>query len=171
MKSGNILEHKGGKVLSVSWFLGRLLKLFERKWDGWGWHLSIAWKKTKDGWWILEATSDGVEKNYYDNDYLFHNTRIHSWLDSVPSTKKMKKFYDSHVKKKYDVAIYLWTGMQYIIRHFFNHRIPGLLDDRFTCWELVFEFCEEMGKPLSSKYDCPIITDALNAMEVQNDRD
>ena len=162
MKRGSLIEFK--RKGPVSFILGGILKLFERDWDGWGWHLAIAWEKAYDGWYILEALH-GVEANYYSQHYLDYNTRSYSWLDKVPTLKKMQVFLDSHINKKYDVAIYFWTTLQYLIRHYFNHRIPRLLDDRFTCWELVFEFCAEMDKPIGSKYDCPIITDALSAFK------
>jgi len=161
---GCLLEHRGDKPPSASWFISRALKLFERWWDGWGWHLSIAWKKAGNGWYILEATGDGVEVNFYRNKYLFTDTRIYQWFATPPTRKVMDKFYREHIGKKYDVAIYFWTALQYLFRHFWNKRIPRLLDDRYTCWELVFEFCDEMGKPLGSKYDCPIITDFVKAM-------
>jgi hypothetical protein len=162
VKPGFLLEHKGGGWAAK--ILGFLLKIFEPSWDGWGWHLSIAWEKDVGGWWILEATGDGVEVNYYDNDYLFTDTHIYKWFDKVPSLKKRDDFEASHIGKPYDVAIYFWTGIQYLIRHFFNRRIPRLLDDRFTCWELVFEFAEQMGKPIGSRYDCPMISDFCEAM-------
>ncbi len=160
MKRGDIIEFK--RQGFVSTILGGVLKLFERDWDGWGWHLAIAWLQVGDlGWHILEATEDGVETNFYFNSWLKDEVRTYKWLDKVPSQKKMNKFLEGHLNKKYDVVIYFWTTLQYLIRHYFNHRIPRLLDDRFTCWELASEFCDEMGKPWESRYDCPMITDFL----------
>ena len=162
MDKGYILEFKRQGIVST--ILGGLLKLFERKWNGWGWHLAVIWERTYDGWYVLEARHE-VEINCYTDKWLRANTRNYKWLDSPPENEKFNKFLEDHTGKSYDVAIYFWTALQYLIRHFFNHKIPRLLDDRFTCWELVFEFCEEMGKPIGSKYDCPIITDFLRVVE------
>ena len=165
VRPGYLLEHKGGKFPSVSWFLSRLLKVFERDWNGWGWHLSIAWLQGFDGWYILEATSDGVQMNFYDNDYLFHDTRIYKWFDEPPSLVARELFYQQHIGKRYDVAIYFWTGLAILIRHYFNRPIPKLLDQRYSCWELIQEFSTEMGKPIVSRYDVVIITDIIKALE------
>lgn len=137
--------------------------MLDKEWDGWGWHLAIAWEKStiEDSWYILEARQDGVEINLYPTLFLKSQTRMYQWLDKQPTKKQLKSFLGTHLGNKYDVTIYFWTSFQYLIRHFFNHRIPRLLDNRYTCWELVFEFCEAMGKPISSIYDCPIIADAV----------
>jgi len=163
MKRGDFVEFKrSGPVATV---LGGLLKLFERDWDGWGWHLAILWEKRSEGWMILESVKNGVSLNYYPNKDL-ERTRIWLWFEELPTREVMEIFYKDHIGKRYDAAIYFWTVLQYIIRHYFNHRIPRLLDDRFTCWELVFWFARCMGKPIQSVYDCPIITDFLKVMEV-----
>ncbi len=167
MNRGNIIEFK--RKGFISWFLGGLLKLFERDWDMYGWHLAIAWEKAYDGWYILEALAFGTEINYYSNKFLERNTRCWKWLDEPPTTKEMGEFLESHINKKYDVVIYFWTTLQYLIRHYFNHRIPKLLDDRWTCWELVADFCESMGKPIQSRFDCPLITDILRNFQFVGD--
>ena len=163
MKRGDIVEFKREGIASA--VLGSVLKIFERDWDAWGWHLGIAWEETNGGWYILEALGSGVETNIYLDEYLKENTRNYSWLDDEPSQQKLLEFLTDHLNQKYDVAVYLWTSLQYLVRHFFNHRIPRLLDERWTCWELVFEFCEDMGKRIGSKYDCPMITDFLKAIK------
>ena len=163
IQRGYIIEFKRTGLTSA--ILGSLLKLFERSWDGWGWHLAIAWEQAYDGWNILEATEDGVEINYYSDKYLDENTRAYQWLTKVPSRKAMGEFLKSHINKKYDVAIYFWTALAIIIRHYFNHPIPKLLDDRFDCWELSAEFFAEVGEPIQSKYDVIIITDIIKALK------
>lgn len=167
IKRGYIVEFKlRGFAFRV---LASLLKFFERDWDKWGWHLAIAYEKSGDGWYILEARAGGTEINYYPNFYLKEHTRSYQWLDKEPRKKRMAEFLALYQGKKYDVAIYFWTTLQYLIRHYFNHRIPRLLDDRFTCWELVSEFCEHFGKPIESKYDCPMITDILGKLRNQDE--
>ena len=162
MKPGDIVEFK--RSGPTSFILGNLLWLFEHWWDKWGWHLGIAYRPDRSGgWYILEATDTGVNVNYYRVEYIEKNTRCHTWLDQIPTPEQFEKFYHDYLGKKYDVAIYFWTALQYLVRHFWNRRIPRLLDDRYTCWELVFEFCDDMGKRITSRYDCPIITDFLKA--------
>lgn len=163
IKRGYIVEFKRGGF--VSKFLGSILKLFERDWDGWGWHLGIAWGDDFNGWYVLEALSGGVEMNYYSDEYLRENTRVWKWFDKPPLKKKMGKFLLDHINENYDVGVYFWTLAQYLIRHYFNRRIPRLLDNRWTCWELAFWFCREMGKPIQSIYDCPLISDAIRVFK------
>ena len=163
---GNLVEFK--RRGPVSFLLGSLLKMLDHKWDFWGWHLAIVWEKSdlSDGWYILEALAGGVETNYYSLEDLASRCRVFHWLDEVPAKETLAEFLKGHINKKYDVAVYFWTSLQYLIRHFFNRRIPRLLDERFTCWELVFEFCEELGKPIGSKYDCPMISDFANVVGI-----
>jgi len=160
------VEHKKGGIVANT--LGFCLRAFEPWWDGWGWHLSILVSKGDNGCFLLEATGNGVDINYYTFEQL-KDTRVYDWLGREPTRKEWREFIKAHKGKKYDVGIYFWSGLQYLIRHFFNHKIPRLLDDRYTCWELVFEFARDMDKPFDSvyesKYDCPLITDFIRAME------
>lgn len=150
----------------VSGILGAILKHFEKDWDGWGWHVGIVWGlHDRGGWLVLESLGGGPEINWYSEDYLRNCTRSYTWLDDKPSNWKITAFLPDHIGKKYDVAVYFWTALQYLIRHYFNRRIPRLLDDRYTCWELAAEFFEAMGKPIHSKYDCPMLPDMLDVIE------
>ncbi len=143
----------------ISFILGGILKLFEPKWDFWGWHTGFVSRLDVNfGWMICESLAQGVVESPLQGDY-----RIYRWFDEQPTQPKIDKFVQEQLGKPYDVAIYFWTALQYLVRHFYNKRIPRLLDDRFTCWENVFEFTEEMGKRIGSKYDCPILPDMLKA--------
>lgn len=163
MKRGYIIEFKRASLSSR--LLGGLLKLLEPSWDGWGWHLAIAYERSGDGWYVLEATGDGTEINFYLVSYLERYTRNYQWLDKEPSKKKVAAFRAQCIGKKYDVAIYGWTSAAIIFRHYFNHPIPRLLDDRFDCWELIQEFAEFNNDPIVSKYDVVIITDVIKALK------
>ena len=79
----------------------------------------------------------------------------------------MENFIAEELHKGYDAAVYFWTVLQYFILHFFNHHIPRVLDNRYTCWELAFVFARERGKPIQSIHDYPIITDFLKEVEKQ----
>ena len=158
LRLGDIVVFKGEGL--TFFFLGWFLKLFERWWDRWGWHTAFLCGHDERGWLICEALASGVTVTPLSN-YNNHPYRIYGWLDDEPSKVKVDQYLTDTVGKPYDVAIYFWTALQYLVRHFFNRRIPRLLDDRFTCWENVFWFMRQMGKPIKSIYDCPVITDVL----------
>lgn len=157
---GDIIEFKGkGPVYEI---LSRLIWLFERWWDRWGWHTAFVCGEDNDGWLICEAIAQGVSVTPLKNYGLEY--RVHRWFDEPPSKRKVNAYVKSVIGADYDVAIYFWTGLQYLIRHLINHRIPRLLDNRYTCWENVFFFCYEMGNPVQAIYDCPMITDLIKVV-------
>ncbi len=165
LKSDLVVFQGGGTVFQI---LSRLIKIFNPWWNRWGWHTAIVWRQGIGGWFLLEATGQGVQEKFYTNIYLREHTLIYHWLPKCPAQRKMDKFFEEHILKHYDVTSYFWTTLQYLIRHYFNHRIPRLLDDRYTCWELIFEFCEKMGREIGSRYDCPMITEMVKAFLVNH---
>ena len=166
MRKGNIIAFKGrGFTFTI---LSFLLSIFDKEWRGedWKpWHLAIAWARAYGGWYILEATGAGVKINFYDNKFLESNTRSWEWLGEKPDSDKMAQFLKEHILKRYDVAVYFWTIAQYLVRHYFHHSLPLVLNNRYSCWELVDEWCDEMGKPWAPKYGFPLITDFLKAVK------
>jgi|TARA_Y100000310_G_scaffold16579_2_gene16541 hypothetical protein len=164
LKVGDILVFKRkGKTAAV---LSLLIKVFEPKWDRWGWHTAIVTSVNRAGdIWIIEGTSPkstGRELEEGENVRVY---RVFTELDRDKTfNRDMHITVISHINKPYDVAIYFWTALQYTIRHFFNHRIPRLLDDRYTCWELVCSICRDLDKPINSKYNCPMLPDILKAI-------
>ncbi len=160
LKPGDILLFKGAG--SLWWFLSHLLRLFERLWDGWGWHLTYVSKIEAGKVWITEGVWPVSHEVLLSEGREY---RVYRVLPQPIDETKLSEFTASHLRKRYDVAIYFWTSLQYLVRHYWNHRIPRLLDDRYTCWELVEELCEEFGMSWGSKYDCPLITDFLKWAE------
>ncbi len=159
---GDIIEFKGSGL--VYGILSRLIKIFDRSWDRWGWHVAFVCYGTERNPTICEAVAGGVRLTSLND--LTREYRIHHWFgDDPPDPGEVGAFVVKVLNSKYDVAIYLWTGLQYVIRHLWNRRIPRLLDDRYTCWELVFHFCREMGKPIQSIHDCPMITDLVRQVD------
>lgn len=159
---GQIVEFKGsGPVYGI---LSRLIKIFEPWWDRWGWHVGFICGEDTRGIFICEAVADGVRIISLKD--VVGEYRIHNWFgDNPPNQEKVNEFVNQVTGARYDVAIYLWTGLQYVFRHLLNRRIPRLLDDRYTCWELCAYVCREMGKPWGTIYDCPLITDMIEVME------
>lgn len=161
IQMGDILVFK--RKGFVSGILGPILKLFKRKWDGWGWHMAIAWEEAqyKNGLWILEATGDGVRVGLLSEDKLKNEIRAYRWLDEPPSGEVMEKFMAENLDKGYDVLVYFWTLIQRGLLRVIKHSIPRILNNRYTCWELVFLFAREMGKPIGDILDYPLLTDFL----------
>lgn len=156
MEVGDIIVFKGQGLLFQC--LSRLLKIFERGWDRWGWHTAFV-SRIEDGIPVIcEALAQGVVENYFDAD---RPHRVYKWFDQPvdPSC-----FVSQHIGEKYDIAIYFWTTVAVLVRHFWNRPIPKLLDRRFSCWEVLQEFTAEMGKPIVSKYDVIILTDILKVL-------
>ena len=147
----------------VSGVLGWILKQFERSWDGWGWHMAIAWMKSEGGFgiWIVEAAGEGVRVNLIPYEKFRTEIRAYRWLDEAPSNEDIERFIAEQLDRGYDVAVYFWTMIQYLVLHFFNHSIPRLLDNRYTCWELAFLFAREMGKPIQSIHKYPMLSDFI----------
>ena len=149
----------------VSGVLGWILKRFERSWDGWGWHMAIAWKKGTIGYWILEAAAKGVRVNLIDVNMFKDEIRFYKWLDEPPSDEALEEFMLDNLKYGYDVAVYPLTMLQYLVFHFFKHRIPRLLNNRYTCWELAFWYARVMGKPIQKIHKYPMVTDFLKEVK------
>lgn len=166
IKAGDILIFKRKGVVSGA--LGWVLRRFERWWDGWGWHMAIAWQKGRFGYWILEAAAEGVRVNLIRDDLLKTDIRAYRWLDEPPADEEMEKFMVNNLDCGYDVTVYFWTMIQYLVLHFFNHSISRILDNRYTCWELAFFFTRKMGKPIQSVHKYPMITDFLKEVEKQS---
>jgi len=165
IQMGDILVFK--RKGFVSGMLGPILKLFKKKWDGWGWHMGIAWEESKhaNGLWILEATGDGVRVGLLSEDKLKNEIRAYRWLDEPPSDEVMEKFMADNLDKGYDVVVYFWTLIQRGLLRVIKRSIPRILNDKYTCWELAFLFAREMNKPIRSILDYPLLTDFLEAVE------
>lgn len=159
MKVGDIIVFKGsGTAFKL---LSRLLRLFEREWDGWGWHLAYITRISAHGEvTIAESVGSGVRRSPLTGKNQY---RVYTWLDDV-NQRKLQAFTTKHLGESYDVAVYFWTMLQYLVLHFFNHQIPRLLDNRYTCWEFVFLMAREMGSPIQSLHRYPFLTDFLKAV-------
>ena len=161
IKLGDIVVFK--RKGPVSFVLGGILKLFVPSWDGKDWHTAPVSKHDNErGWMICEALAGGVQENPLS---LYHDYTVYRWFDEVLDQSKVNKFVADHLGKAYDVAIYFFTALAIIIRHFWNRPIPKLLDRRFSCWELTQEFTTALGKPIVSPYDVVIITDLMKALK------
>lgn len=167
MKRGDIVCFYGkGLLFRV---LSGLLCIFDGYWRSLPrkfWHTAILWREDYGGWFIMEAVASGVKINYFSNNELKERAKVYHWLDARPTHQKMARFLKEHINKRYDVAIYFWTATSIILRHFWNRRIPKLLDDRYDCWELAEAFASFFNKSMMPhEYDTIIISDMVKALE------
>jgi hypothetical protein len=107
-----------------------IIKLFYPKWDMWGWHMAVVIWPEGEGWIVLEATWPKVRLNHL---FKMGEYRAYRWFEVQPDHDKILRFMQEMLGKRYDMLLYLWTAVQYIVRYFWNRPIPRLLDDRFTC--------------------------------------
>lgn len=167
IRPGVVLIFPRAKNDKVALILSLIIKIFYPKWDMFGWHMAVATERDfeRKDWMVLEATWPVVKLTPLKDMLGSGEPRCYQWLDSDPSMTSIETFVNAHLGKRYDILLYPWTFVQYMARHFWNRRVPRWLDDKFTCWELACEFCEAMGKPIVSKYDCPVLPDILKELE------
>lgn len=158
-KPGDTVLFKGNGPLFA--FFNFALSTYIPKWRRlkWKpWHMGKLWGKTPEGWFVMEAWTPISRLQYYSNAELEQRAKVVAWLGPLDADFKMK-CEQQYLHKPYDVTVYFWTMAQYFVRHYWNRVIPRLLDDRYTCWELVQSIDCDAGKGWGSKYDCVMITD------------
>jgi hypothetical protein len=152
---GDIILYKGQGFLyqSLSWLI-HILK--ERNWDRWGWHLAPIVKDNM----ILDAQFPKLKMtNYWEQVHAGREVMAYRIFEKQPSKTKVNKFVESHVGCPYDIAVYLFTAIAYFFRPKFD--VPRLINRRYTCWEITFEFADEMGIDICDSYNYPFVTDLL----------
>jgi len=160
-----ILCDKSGPVAGVISFL---ISLFDSQWRSLRrkpWHVRLVVSGYGRTAIVLEALGPGVEEKPIDSIPL-DKQQAYRWFNEPINANFLKQWVEDHLGKPYDINAYFWTAFQYLVRHIFNRRIPRMLDNRYHCVELVMEFCEDAGKPMASKYDCPLITDLCKALGI-----
>jgi len=162
MRPGDILIFRRAKRDYIGLVFSLLIKLFYPNWDMWGWHMAYVIGPDLNDWIIGEATWPCVRRNHLSQ---MGEHRVYRWFSVPLPQSDIESFTSRHIGAKYDILLYPWTLAPYLVRHFWNKPVPRLLDDRFTCWEYVCEFVEAMGKPIVSKYDCPLIADMQTELE------
>ena len=178
MTVGDIVVFKGeGFLFKV---LSGILCLFDSEWrrrEFKGWHVAFVSRFWDNHPIICEALAGGVTENFLETD---RELKVYQWFDYPVDPHD---FVDSHMGKKYDVAVYFHTMIQYLLLkgvewfqkkfipwHEFTISLPRILNDRYTCWENTFWFCRAMGKPIQeseglSATRYPMITNLLRALE------
>lgn len=154
IKLGSILVWKGGGILyAVLSFLIR--KIDNPEWDGWGWHMSFI-SRYGNGWWVCEATGEGVREERLANlkgEYKAFNIPL-PLLGSEP----VREFVKQHKGRKYHSLGYLWKALYILTRGHF----PRILTRKQVCWDLVFEFCDDMGAEITDEEVPPYLINFLS---------
>ena len=167
-KPGDTLLFRGSGLLFH--FFNLLLNLLDPRWRRRTfkpWHTAILLRPHQDGWVILEGTYPHSQPRFVPRKVLSAQCRFLPWMRQAPLPTELIAFEQQYTGKKYDILIYFWTMAQYLFRHYWNRSIPNLLDDRYTCWELVGEWYDFVCDPIHSKYDCIIIENILSAAEAR----
>jgi hypothetical protein len=156
------------KAGPLAGFISFLSSIFDSQWRDLKrkpWHVRLVVSGYGRTATVLDALAKGVEEKPIDSIPL-DKQQAYRWFDDSINADFLKKWVEAHIGKRYDVLAYFWTAAQYLARAIFNRYIPRLLDDKYTCWELIMEFCEDAGKPMNSKRDCPLITDLCKALGI-----
>jgi hypothetical protein len=138
-----------------------LLKVFFPYWDGWGWHTFFVAFKNSDGWQIFEELGTGADVSPLSS---FENMRFYRWFE--PDHKLIMQFILEYQGRKYDVELYFHTLLQYLSLRFLNIFIPKVKNKKYTCWELVCEFCKFSGKELVPDKICPLLPDMIKKLSI-----
>jgi len=166
LKPGDILIFKRNVNNWISRVLSWALRLLESSWDRWGWHTGYVSKVLPDGTIITveSVIRKGVQTVMYPTLESLGDVRVYRWIDES-SLNALETFTEKHVGRRYDLACYLWTGIQRISLQFLGYCIPRKLNDKYTCWELVCDMARAMEKPLQPISRYPLITDMERALE------
>ncbi len=154
VRAGDILVFKGSGIFAF--VLSRLIKaLKEPSWDCWGWHTApvIAPDIIVDAQWPKL-------KRARISDYVKAGREIKAYrIMDLPVEDKLAGFAKEHIGRRYDWFVYILTTLAQLLRPMFD--FPRIIDLRFTCWEITFDFCDDMGLDISPPYNYPFITDFL----------
>jgi len=157
---GDIIVFRGeGFLFKV---LSGILCLFDSEWrwrDFKGWHVGFISRFWDNHPIICEAVVGGVKENFLETDRDF---KVYQWFDEPVDPHG---FVNEHLGEKYDILVYPLTAIAYLIRHYLHRPVPRLFDNAWSCWELVYYFCNRMGKPLAESYDFPMISNMVKVLD------
>jgi len=165
LEPGDILLFKRNNGDGIAGILSWLLRQLDKCWDGWGWHMGYVYDVFTDGSIIVAEAKigNGVQLVKHQGINSLGEVRIYRWVDGF-DLSVLKNFTLEHLGCAYDLACYFWTGMQLLIRRFSGRYIPRIINNRYTCWELVCDMTQAMGKPLQPTLRYPLITDMIKVL-------
>lgn len=148
-RSGDIVLHdrNGPLAAALSWLIQ---KVKEPRWNRQKWHMT----PVVPGNFVVDAQWPTLRLKHIDD---FDPKTITVWrVMPKPSNERAQKFVKTHVGKPYDPLVYLWTTVRV-----FWHGFPRIINRWYDCWEVTFDFIDEMGSDFQSDYEYPFITDFL----------
>jgi len=166
LQPGDILVFKRNERSRTARVLGWVLQHMEHDWDGWGWHTGYVRRVMEDG--SIETVESlrgqGVENVQYPDFQSLGDVRIYRWFDDLDDNL-LETFTMMHVGEDYDIACYFWTSLQRLLEPVIHHLIPRIINQRYTCWELVCDMAQAMDKPLQPVRQYPLIADMERVLE------
>lgn len=154
IKLGSVLVWKGeGFLYEV---LSRLIKRIDTpSWDRWGWHMSFI-SKFDGEWYVCEATGEGVREiplSELSGEYRVYNIPL-----PLLGSETVRDFVREHKGRKYYNLGYLWKALYVLTKGNF----PRFMTNKEVCWDLVFEFCDDMGTEITDEYVPPYLINFLS---------
>ena len=156
IKLGSVLVWKGNGFLFE--VLSRLIKRIDApSWDRWGWHTSFISKSDAiDGWCDCSADGNGVNERPLTErggEYRVYNIPL-----PLLSADRISEFVRQHKGRRYHSLGYVWKAI-YILT---NGHFPRILTKKQVCWDLVFEFCDDMGTEITDEDVPPYLINLLS---------
>ncbi len=151
-RAGDILLFKrtGLFAFILAWLIKHLK---EPNWDMRYWHMAPVIANDL----IIDAQWPKLKRTRI-SDCLKREIRAYRIMD-LPAEDKLAGFAKEHIGRRYDWFVYILTTLAQLFRPMFD--FPRIIDLRFTCWEITFDFCDDMGLDISPPYNYPFITDFL----------
>jgi len=149
-----VLFNGAGPTFTIlSWLLGRFdpaWKKAPRK----PWHVGfLSRKDVTDNWLVSEAKGGvGITESplaTFKNPYL-----VFRWFYTPPDWVQVMNFINEYRYEKYDN---FW-GYAFVILWYFWRWWPFIIDRKWMCWEWVWFFALQFGKPIDNIHKYPLIT-------------
>jgi len=143
---------------TIPGFFGRIMKLFNRKWDGYGWHVGVVTQieRTSKAIKVLEAQPLGVREvrieNFYDKKD--RNYRFWDLLGRELVRSEVRTIIAKYEGASYDFQAYFWTALAMVFG--LSRKDNG----KYMCWELVYHIYRDFDAPIAGgDKDRPMLTE------------
>jgi hypothetical protein len=90
--------------------------------------------------------------------------RVYRWFSEPLDPGRLAEFIKSREGARYDIDCYFWTFWFYMLKGWI--RLPRIINNRFTCWEICADLALWFGDPWDDMYSYPLITNFLKAMRL-----
>ena len=106
-------------------------------------HWGMIILKDEDGYITSESLSKGtsVSRFIYPEAYIY---RIKD-LQNVPTTNTLLSYHSWGGDAVYDTAVNVWSGIWFILKHYFKKAIPIIHNNKYNCQEWVVYMAAMLG--------------------------